>query len=95
MPLLERRSIGQKREAMLFWRAACACIAGMCRDGRWARRSCGRDRQLALRLMAFLDFTAAEGSVDTTGDLRGSRAASRSVSWNRSGASARARCHST
>ena len=50
---------------------------------------------LALRLIAFLDFTLAEGSVDATGDVRAARAVSRSVSWNRSGARAWRRCHST
>src|ERR1700751_3009758 len=50
---------------------------------------------LALRLIAFLDFAVGEGSVETTGEERSARAASRSVSWNNSGARAWRRCHWT
>ena len=47
------------------------------------------------RLVAFLAFTASDGSVLTTGELRSALAVSSSVSWNRSGAKASRRCHST
>src|SRR6201995_5924693 len=50
---------------------------------------------LALRLVAFLALAVAEGSVAATGEDRSARAASRSVSWNKSGASTWRRCHST
>jgi len=48
---------------------------------RWSMSpgSCGRDA-IGIALDGFLDFTAAEGSVDTTGDLRLLPPASRSVS---------------
>jgi hypothetical protein len=41
---------------------------------------------LALRLVAFLARAVPEGSVAATGEDRSARAASRSVSWNNSGA---------
>jgi len=50
---------------------------------------------LALRLVAFLALAVAESSVAATGEDRSARAASRSVSWNKSGASTWRRCHST
>jgi hypothetical protein len=50
---------------------------------------------LALRLIVFLDFAVAEGSVETTGEERSACAALSSVSWNNSGARSWRRCHST
>ena len=93
---LERRGFGQQRKGMFFGERhahGVACYGVL----RWSMRPAKllTRSPLVLRLMAFLDFAAAEGSVETTGEDRSARAASRSVSWNKSDASARVRCHST
>ena len=50
---------------------------------------------IGVALDRLLVRAAGEGSVDITGEERSARAPSRSVSWNKNGASAWRKCHST